>query len=67
MMSKLSANVKIKKTPQRGNEAYALLVESLEKDIEEKQNILSELTSEEVKQKFIKNWNHKTRSVTVKC
>lgn len=66
MMSKLSANIKMKRKPQNGSEAYLLLVESLEIEIKEKQDILSELTSEEVKQKFIRNWNSKTKSVTIK-
>ena len=66
MMSKLSANVKMKRKPKNGREAYSLLVESLETEIKEKQDILSELTSEEVKQKFIRNWNSKTKSVTIK-
>lgn len=66
MFSKLSTNVKLKKKPKNGSEAYALLVESLETEIKEKQDILSELTSDEVKRKFIRNWNSKTKSVTIK-
>lgn len=66
MMSKLSANTKLKRNPKNGSDAYSLLVESLETEIKEKQEILSELNSEEVKQKFIKNWNLKTKSVTIK-
>ena len=66
MMSKLSANIKMKRKPKNGSEAHSLLVESLETEIKEKQDILSELTSEEVKQKFISNWNSKTKSVTIK-
>lgn len=66
MVSKLSANVKLKKSPKSGGEAYALLVESLETEIKEKQEILSELSSDDVKRKFIIGWNAKTKAVTIR-
>lgn len=65
-MSRLSADVKLKKKPKTGNEAYEILVDSLEKEIKEKQEILLELTSDEVKCKFIKSWNQKTKSVIIR-
>ena len=65
MLSKLSTNVKLKKEPKSGKEAYALTVASLEAEIKEKQSILSELRSAEVKRKFIRGWNAKTSSVNV--
>lgn len=66
MVSILSADVKLKRKPRSGKEAYVLLVESLETEIKEKQEILSELSSDDVKRKFIIGWNAKTKAVTIR-
>lgn len=66
MFGVLSANVKLKKNPKTGGEAYALLVESLETEIKEKQEILSELSSDDIKRKFISGWSAKTKAVTIR-
>ena len=46
-------------------QAYNMLIESLKAEIQEKQEILSHLTQDKVKQKFIENWNPTTRSVNI--
>ena len=46
-------------------QAYNMLIESLKAEIQEKQEILSHLTQNKVKQKFIENWNPTTRSVNI--
>ena len=46
-------------------QAYNMLIESLKAEIEEKQEILSHLSQDKVKQKFIENWNPTTRSVNI--
>lgn len=66
MVSILSADVKLKRKPRNGKEAYVLLVESLETEIKEKQEILSELSSDDIKRKFINGWNAKTKGVTIR-
>lgn len=63
---KLSADVKLKRTPSSGSEAYVLLIDSLKEEIEERKKILSELASEEVKRKFVREWSPKTKSVNIR-
>ena len=46
-------------------QAYNMLIESLKAEIQEKQEILSHLSQDKVKQKFIENWNPTTRSVNI--
>lgn len=62
----LSADVKLRRTPSSGSEAYVLLINSLKEEIEERKKILSELASEEVKRKFVREWNPRTRSVNIR-
>lgn len=66
MVSMLSVDVTLKRKPRNGKEAYVLLVESLETEIKEKQEILSELSSDDVKRKFISGWSAKTKGVTIR-
>ncbi|WP_289091001.1 hypothetical protein [uncultured Bacteroides sp.] len=42
-----------------------MLIASLKAEIQEKQEILSHLSQDKVKQKFIENWNPTTRSVNI--
>ena len=46
-------------------QAYNMLIASLKAEIQEKQEILSHLSQDKVKQKFIENWNPTTRSVNI--
>lgn len=64
-IERISANVSLNHKPRTGKEAYSMLIHSLKSEIEEKQEILSQLTKNEVKQKFIDNWNPTTRSVNI--
>lgn len=62
-VERISADITLKHKPKTGTQAYNMLIESLKAEIEEKQEILSHLSQDKVKQKFIENWNPTTRSV----
>lgn len=64
-VERISANIALKHKPNTGKQAYNMLIESLKAEIQEKQEILSHLTQDEVKQKFIENWTPTTRSVDI--
>ena len=57
-VERISADITLKHKPKTGTQAYNML-------IQEKQEILSHLTQNKVKQKFIENWNPTTRSVNI--
>lgn len=61
----LSANVRLKHKPRTGNEAYSMLVQELKNEIREKQDILTELSDTDTKEKFIKDWRSTTKSVRI--
>ena len=61
----ISADIALKHKPNTGKQAYNMLIESLKAEIQEKQEILSHLTQDTVKQKFIENWTPTTRSVNI--
>lgn len=61
----LSADIYLTHKPRTGKQAYDMLIQSLEAEIHEKQDILSQLTTKHVKQKFIENWNPDTRNVNI--
>ena len=58
-VERISADITLKHKPKTGTQAYNMLIESL------KAEILSHLTQNKVKQKFIENWNPTTRSVNI--
>ena len=62
----ISANIKLSRKPTTGTEAYNLLVESVKKEIEEKQTILHELQEAETKQEFINNWSPSVKKLMIK-
>lgn len=64
-VERISADITLKHKPKTGKQAYNMLIQSLKAEIEEKQEILSHLTQNDVKQKFIENWNPATRSVNI--
>lgn len=64
-IERLSADIHLKHRPRTGKQAYDMLIESLKTEIDEKREILSQLTQKDVKQKFIDNWNPDTRSVNI--
>lgn len=64
-VERISADITLKHKPKTGTQAYNMLIESLKAEIEEKQEILSHLSQDKVKQKFIENWNPTTRSVNI--
>lgn len=64
-VERISADITLKHKPSTGKQAYNMLIESLKAEIQEKQEILSYLTQDKVKQKFIENWNPTTRSVNI--
>lgn len=64
-IERISADITLKHKPRTGTQAYNMLIESLKAEIQEKQEILSHLTQDKVKQKFIENWNPTTRSVNI--
>ena len=61
----ISADIALKHKPNTGKQAYNMLIESLKAEIQEKQEILSHLTQDKVKQKFIENWTPTTKSVNI--
>ena len=61
----ISADIALKHKPNTGKQAYNMLIESLKAEIQEKQEILSHLTQDKVKQKFVENWTPTTRSVNI--
>lgn len=61
----LSANVRLKHKPRTGNEAYSMLVQELKNEIREKQDILTELSDTDIKEKFIKDWCPATKIVRI--
>ena len=64
-VERISADIVLKHKPKSGTQAYNMLIQSLNAEINEKQEILSQLTKNEVKQKFIDSWNPTTRSVNI--
>lgn len=64
-VERISADISLKHKPKTGKQAYDMLIQSLKSEIQEKQEILSQLTQNEVKQRFIENWNPTTRSVNI--
>lgn len=64
-IERISADITLKHKPRTGTQAYNMLIESLKAEIQEKQEILSHLSQDKVKQKFIENWNPTTRSVNI--
>lgn len=64
-LENISAKIKLSKKPTTGMEAYNLLIESVEKEIAEKQTILQELQETETKQKFINNWSPSVKKLSV--
>ena len=64
-IERLSSDIHLKHRPRTGKQAYDMLIQSLKAEIQEKQDILSQLTTDHVKQKFIENWNPDTRSVNI--
>ena len=61
-IERISADITLKHKPRTGTQAYNMLIESLKAEIQEKQEILSHLSQDKIKQKFIENWNPTTRS-----
>ena len=57
-VERISADITLKHKPRTGTQAYNMLIESLKAEIQEKQEILSHLSQDKVKQKFIENWKH---------
>ncbi len=64
-VERISADITLKHKPRTGTQAYNMLIKSLKAEIQEKQEILSQLTKSEVKRKFIDSWNPTTRSVNI--
>ena len=64
-VERISADITLKHKPSKGKQAYNMLIESLKAEIQEKQEILSHLSQDKIKQKFIENWNPTTRSVNI--
>jgi hypothetical protein len=62
----ISANIKLSRKPTTGTEAYNLLIESVKKEIAEKQTILNELQETETKQEFISNWSPSVKKLMIK-
>lgn len=62
----ISANIKLSRKPTTGTEAYNLLIESVKKEIAEKQTILHELQETETKQEFINNWSPSVKKLMIK-
>ena len=62
-VERISADITLKHKPRTGTQAYNMLIQSLKAEIQ--QEILSQLTKSEIKQKFIDNWNPTTRSVNI--
>lgn len=64
-VDKLTANVTLRRKPKSGEDAYELMLQSLEAEIEEKQGIVDELKNTDVKQNFIEQWHEGIRNVNV--
>ena len=52
-VERISADITLKHKPRTGTQAYNMLIESLKAEIQEKQEILSHLSQDKVKQKFM--------------
>lgn len=61
----IQRDIKLKSKPMSGLQAYNLLIEAINEEVDELQTILSELSESEAKQCFIKDWNPNVRSVSV--
>lgn len=57
--------VPLKRKPGSGEEAHRMIIESLKKEIEEKQVALRELLDEDIKQKFINQWTPGMRTINI--
>ena len=64
-IERLSADIKLKHKPAEGTQAYNLMVQALQEEIEKKQAILFELHTLDVKTQFIRDWNSHTKNVTI--
>lgn len=64
-MERLNANVDLAKIPRNGIECYHMVVASLSAEIEEKSEILTEMSNEDVKQKFISGWRPGIQNVNI--
>lgn len=51
-VERISADITLKHKPRTGTQAYNMLIESLKAEIQEKQEILSHLSQDKVKQKI---------------
>lgn len=58
-VERISADITLKHKPRTGTQAYNMLIESLKAEIQEKQEILSHLSQDKVKQKFISQSDQK--------
>lgn len=65
-VSIIQRDIKLKCKPTNGLQAYNLLIEAINEEVDELQTILSELSDSEAKQCFIKEWNPHIRSVSVR-
>lgn len=61
----LQTNVKLDKKPSSPTQAYRSVIKALSSEIEEKQEVLSELSTEEGKREFIRSWHKDARNVVV--
>ena len=64
-IERFSTDIKLKHKPTNATQAYTLMVQSLQNEIEEKQSILSELRTPNVKERFIADWNPNITNVLV--
>lgn len=58
-------DVKLRRKPTNGTEAYNLLVEALKADIEEKQIVLEELSDKEIREQVIRDWRPKVKNLAI--
>ena len=52
-VERISADITLKHKPRTGTQAYNMLIESLKAEIQEKQEILSHLSQDKVKQRCV--------------
>ena len=64
-VERISADITLKHKPKTWTQAYNMQIASLKAEIQEKQEILSHLSQDNIKQKFLENWNPTTRSVNI--
>lgn len=61
----LTANIPMNPKPHSGEDAYRMMLQSLTKEIEERQSILADLKTDSIRKSFIQGWTPQTTTVDI--